>query len=214
VTARALLALLGGLALLPSGEVAAQSRFGWGVAGGLALPSVQREVDASVDKLSGTTVGGWAHVRYAFVEIGGHYLQGSIDNGAGGSTQDLVEGSAFVHFRPVRQAFVGFGPRARSFVEGGATERWLTWEARAGIDAWLFSELLRSSLEVSLAFGGSVSGGNSVGSGAGVEGGIDLHIPRTPLFIGVTYRLDQVAIDGVDRKDTVEQFRFRVGVGP
>jgi len=212
VTARSLVVLLGGLAVLPAGDAAAQSRFGWGIAGGLALPSVQREADASVAKLSGTTFGGWAHIRYAFVEFGAHYLQGSIDDGAGGSAQDLVEGSAFVHVRPVRQAFLGFGPRARSYVEGGATERWLTWEARAGVDAWLFSELLRSSLEVSLALGGNVSGGLAVGSGAGVEGGVDLHIPRTPLFVGVTYRLDQVAIDGLDRRDTVEQFRFRFGI--
>jgi len=214
VTPRSLVVLLGGLALLPAGNAAAQSRLGWGVAGGLAFPSVQHEVDASVAKLSGTTFGGWAHIRYAFVEVGGHYLQGSIDNGAGASAQDLVEGSVFLRIRPVRRAFLGFGPRARSFVEGGATERWLTWEARAGIDAWLFSELLRSSLEVSLAVGGSVSGGSTVGSGSGVEGGLDLRIPRTPLLIGVTYRLDQVSVDGIDRRDTVEQFRFRVGVGP
>jgi len=214
MTARHALLVFAALTALSAGEVTAQSRFGWGIAAGVALPSVQSQVETSVEKYDGTTVGGWGHVRFAFVEIGGHYLQGSIDDAAGDRPQDLVEGSAFLRVRPIHQMFIGLGPRARSFVEGGATERWLTWEASAGLDAWLFPQLLLTSLDVSLALGGNVSGGNTVGSGAGVEGGLALRIPRTPLFVGVTYRLDQVSLDGVGRTDTVQQFRIRVGVGP
>ncbi|MBE0592018.1 MAG: hypothetical protein IH616_06425 [Gemmatimonadales bacterium] len=202
-----------GLGALLAGEAAAQSRFGWGVTGLVALPSLQRDLGTAVEKLSGTTFGGGAHVRYRFVELGLRYLQGSIEDADAARTQDLVEGAISLHVRPIRPLSIGFGPRARSYVEDGGTERWLTWDASLGLDTWLFPRVLRSALEISLAFGGSVSGGSSIASGKGVEGSLDFRIPRTPVLLGVAYRVDQVGLDGDIRTDTVEQFVVRVSVG-
>ena len=198
--------------VLVAAEANAQSRFGFGVSGLIGFPSVQHDVGGVVETLSGTTVGVGAYVRFASVEVGGRYLQGSIDDAGAGRTQDLVEGAAALLVRPVRPLSIGFGPRARSYVEGGGTERWVTWEARVGLDTWLFPRVLRSAIEVSLAVGGSESGGASIAAGKGVEAGLDLRIPRTPLFLGVAYRVDQVRLDGDTRQDTVEQFLLRVGI--
>lgn len=213
MTVRRAALTLAALAALTAGDAAAQSRFGFGAAGMVAFPNVRHEIGTAVETLSGTTFGGGVYVRYAFVEIGGRYLEGSIENAEAGRTQDFVEGAAALLVRPIRPLSVGFGPRARSFIEGGANERWVTWEARVGLDTWLFPRVLRSAIEVSLAFGGSESGGASIAVGKGVEGGLDLWIPRTPLFVGVAYRVDQARLDDDARRDTVEQFLLRVGVG-
>jgi len=201
------------LTALTAGESAAQSRFGFGAAGMVGIPSVRHELGSAVETLSGTTVGGSAFVRFAFLEVGGRYLEGSIENAEAGRSQDIVEGAAVLLVRPIRPLSLGFGPRARSYVEGGGTERWVTWEARVGLDAWLLPRVLRTAIEVSLALGGSESGGASIGAGRGVEGGLDLWIPRTPLFVGVAYRVDQARLDDDTRRDTVEQFLLRIGIG-
>lgn len=204
--------MLATLAALAAGESAAQSRFGFGAAGMVGIPTVRHELGPAVETLSGTTFGGGAFVRFAFVEVGGRYLEGSIENAEAGRTQDIVEGAAVLLVRPIRLLSFGFGPRARSYVEGGGTERWVTWEARVGLDAWLFPRVLRSAIEVSFALGGSESGGASIGAAKGVEGGLELWIPRTPLFLGVAYRVDQARLDDDTRRDTVEQFQLRVGI--
>lgn len=201
------------LAALTAGESAAQSRLGFGAAGMVGIPTVRHDLGSGGETLSGTTVGGTAFVRFAFIEVGGRYLEGSIENAEAGRTQDIVEGAAVLLVRPIRPVSLGFGPRARSYVEGGGTERWVTWEARAGLDAWLLPRVLRSTIEVSLALGGSESGGASIAAGRGIEGGLDLWIPRTPLFVGVAYRVDQARLDDDTRRDTVEQFLLRVGIG-
>ena len=211
-TALALVALVALTAIIAT-EARGQSRFGFGATGMIGFPSVQHDLGTVVETLSGTTFGGDAYVRIAFVELGGRYLQGSIESADADRAQDLVEGNLSLRFRPIRPLSVGFGPRARSFVEGGGTQRWVTWEARVGLDTWLFPRILRSALEVSLALGGSETGGSAVGAGKGVEGSLDLRIPRTPLFLGVAYRVDQVGLDGDVRTDTVEQFLLRVSIG-
>ena len=190
-----------------------QSRFGVGATGMVGFPSVQHDLGAVTEMLSGTTFGGDGYVRLAFVELFGRYLQGSIESPEVDRAQDLIEGALSLRVRPIAPLSVGFGPRARSFVEGGGTQRWVTWEVRAGLDTWLFPRILRSAVEVSFALGGSESGGGSFGAGKAVEGNLEVRIPRTSLYFGVAYRVDQVSADGDARRDTVEQFLLSLGIG-
>jgi hypothetical protein len=212
----ALALLLVGGALVPSGDAVAQSRFQ--VRGLVSVPGVERAQPASTAQLNGTTIGLSGAFRFSFLELAARYMQGSIKQSQGSSSQDLVEGELQIRARPLRAIralrgfWVGFGPHARSYVEGG-TERWLIWEARAGLDAWLLSGSLTASLELALGVAGSVNSGVAFGSASGVEGGVDFRIPRTPLFVGIAYRVDQMSLEGDSRTDTVEHFLFRAGFG-
>ncbi len=212
----ALILLLAGGALVLCRDAAAQSRFR--VRGLVSVPGVERAQAATTAQLSGTTIGLSGAVRLSFLELAARYLQGSIEQSQGSSSQDLVEGELQIRarplgfIRPLRSFWIGIGPHARSYVEGG-TERWLVWEVRGGLDAWLLPGSLSASLELALGLGGSVNSGVAFGSASGVEGGVDFRIPRTPLFLGIAYRVDQMSLEGDTRTDTVEHFLVRAGIG-
>lgn len=204
--------VLAAVVLAPD-RVAAQSRFGGELRGLVSVSALERTQSGIAAELDGTLIGGGAAVRFAFLELRGRYLQGTVEQEGGTTAQDLVDGDLQLRVRPVRFLSIGFGPHARSYVEAG-TERWLVWQARAGLDVWLVPNVVRGALDLALGLGGNVNSGAEFGAGRGVTGGLELRVPGTPIFVGVGYSLDRLSLRDDTRVDTVEQFLVRAGVWP
>ncbi|MDH3457152.1 MAG: hypothetical protein OER90_09955 [Gemmatimonadota bacterium] len=208
-------ALLVALASLThAAGIVAQSRVtgGIGVTGGLV--SVEREIGAVTEELSGTVFGAEGAIRFWRVELSGRYVQGAIDTDPATEAFDFVEGELLLGVRPVRPVLLGFGPHVRSWVEPTGTIRWSHWVVRARIEAPLLAGgLLQSFVEGWYAVSGSVNAPNPFQLGRGLAGGLGLTIPSTPLHIQLAYRVDRGALDTQARIETVEQLSLRVGIG-
>ncbi len=175
--------------------------------------TVNREILATVNQLSGTLFGLEAGVRLSRLELTARYLQGQLESSDGQIESDLVRGGLWLQVRPVDFLGVGIGPQARSYVSDAGTERWLTWVGRLSVDTWLLRPTLRSSFLLSYALGGDVNTGSDFSQGRSLEGWLEARIPRTPLTVAVGYRVEYGSLGGDTGADTLEDFLFGVAVG-
>lgn len=201
------------VSLARSAGVAAQGFSGGiGVTGGLV--SVEREIGAEPESLSGTVFGAEGAIRFWRLELSGRYVQGPIDTDPGTEAFDFVEGELLLGVRPIHPVLVGFGPHVRSWVEPTGTIRWSHWEVRARVEVPLLAGgSLQSFVEGWYAVSGSVNAPNPFQLGRGLAGGVGITIPSTPLHIQLAYRVDRGALDAEARIETVEQLSVRIGVG-
>lgn len=206
----ALPALLLGFAVVPMGASAQSLRAGIGAF--MGFPSVERQA-ADTTSGSGTLIGVEAMAGIGPVEVTGRYAQGAVTGDAADDGRDLVEGEVILRFRPVSMFWLGAGPYARSYVFEIGTERWLTWEARVGFESPLGTDMLRGHLHVAYALGGSAEPGGSLQGARRVEGGIGFRLPRTPVEVGIAYRIEQADIEGDLARDIVEQVILRAKIG-
>jgi len=178
----------------------------------MGFPSVERQATDTTSG-SGTMVGIEAMAGMGLVELAGRYAQGSVTGDAAEDNRDLVEGELILRIRPVQPFWFGAGPYARSYVFEIGTERWLTWEARLGFESPLGTDMLRGHLHVAYALGGNAEPGGSLQGARRVEGGLGFRLPRTPIEVGVAYRIEQADIEGDVATDIVEQLILRARIG-
>jgi hypothetical protein len=199
--------------VLAAGSLQAQSGFRGKVSGFLGLPTVERQ-SADTTGGTGTLVGIEGALGLGPVEVAGRYAQGSVSGDAVEDQRDLVEGELLLRARPLQFLWIGIGPYARSYVfEELGTERWLTWEARVGFEGNLGADALSAHLDVAYALGGSADPGGSLQGARRVEGGLGFRLPRTPLTLGIAYRIEQADIENDLATDIVQQLVLRVTLG-
>ncbi len=196
------------------GALSAQDRSRWGVAGTIGFSNVTQKTTLDTAKLSGAVFGLEAGIRFGRAELRGRYVQGGLEPDGGGQSTDLVEGELMLGVWPVEMLALRFGPRARSYVTTSGTVRWVFWEARARFEANLAkNSSLWSYFEGWYVLSGSVNAAESFGSGRGLEGGVGLLIPSTPVRVRLGYRIDQGALEGGSRTEAIEEVILAVGIG-
>jgi hypothetical protein len=196
---------------LPS-QLTAQSGLRGRLAGVLGFASVERQASDTTSG-NGTAFGVEAMLGFGPAELAGRYTQGSVSGDQADDKRDLVQGDLGLRVRPLSAIWIGIGPSARSYVFEVGTERWFTWEARLGFESALGSDVLRAHLQIAYAFAGRAEPGGSLQGARRVEGGLGLRLPRTPIEIGVAYRLEQADIEADLATDIVEQFVLRAAIG-
>lgn len=198
-----------------AGTARAQERSRFVVGGTVGFSNVTQKTTADTAQLSGTVIGLDAAVRFWRAELRGRYLQGGMELDGGGQSTDLVEGELMLGVWPVEKLALRFGRRARSYVTPSGTVRWLYWEARARFETDLNSDgSLWSYVEGWYALSGSVSSAaDAFGNGVGLEGGVALLIPSTPLRVRLSYRMDQGTLNEDIRTESVEELLLTVGIG-
>jgi hypothetical protein len=204
-----IVALLAVAAAAVPGNAYAQLRFGAHVEGIAAVPRIERRAPNGTLRLNGTAFGIAASVGFGGVGLSLQYLEGPIRTD---TSTTFVQGGAFLTVQPVPFAYLALGARARAFVTDAATDRWLEWQARTGVNSRLLPQL-RSYLSLWYGFAGSVNSGASLSNGRGVSGGLVFQPTGFPLWITAAYSADRSALTGGTRVDVVEEFTFSVGIG-
>jgi hypothetical protein len=200
--------------IVTAGALSAQDRSKWLVAGMFGFSNVTQKTALDTTKASGTLIGLEAGYRFWRAELRGRYSQGGLSPDGGGESIDLVEGELMLGVWPVDMLELQFGPRARSYVTGAGTVRWVFWEVRARFETSLSrNSTLWSYFEGWYVLSGSVNAAGSFGNGRGLEGGIGLMIPSTPLRARLGYRIDQGALQEGSRTEAIEELILAVGIG-
>lgn len=197
-----------------AGALSAQERSKWLVAGTFGFSNVTQKTALDTTKSNGTAIGLEAGFRFWRAELRGRYSQGGVTPDGGGESIDLVEGELMLGVWPVDVLSLRFGPRARSYVTGAGTVRWVFWEVRARFETSLSrSAALLSYFEGWYVLSGSVNAAEPFDNGRGMEGGISLLIPSTPLNVRLAYRIDQGALQEESRTEAIEGLILAVGIG-
>lgn len=201
--------------LIASGRAEAQDRSRLVLGGTLGFSNVTQKTTLDTSKMTGPLVGIDVGIRFWRAELRGRYVQGGLDSDGSGQDTDLVEGELMLGVWPTDVFALKLGPRARSFVTNTGTVRWLFWELRARAEASVSSSRsLRSYIEGWYAFSGDVSSAaDAFGKNLGIEGGLAIAIPSTPLNVRLSYRIDKGTLAEEIRTEAVDQLLLTVGIG-
>lgn len=186
--------------------------------GGFAAHATRQSEGSLTERLTGVTRGfeGRAVLWRFLIEV--RYLEGSLDAATGDTERDIVEGEAFVGFRPVSWLTLKAGRRVRNYSTIDINERWDFWEVRLRAEVALFlpttrSFALHSYLEGWRALSADVNVPASVDNGGGGEGGMMLRLTRIPIWSRIGYRIDRANLGDGTRRETVQQLIFALGIG-
>lgn len=195
------------LALVAAPAAAAQIvQVGVGAGSVRVLP----EAPGGGQRFTGVVGGGEARVQVGPAHLDITYLQGALTGEADGAERDLVEGAVFAGVTPAPWISVRGGPRVRSYVTPTGTLRWVFWEAHLRGGLTIVPELLSTYLEGWWAAGGSVSGASDPGGG-GIEGGLAVRLPSTPLWVRGVYRVERATVASAGGGESLERLMLTVG---
>ncbi len=190
------------LTALCAGSLAAQS-VAWSA--GASVVGVRAQSEGS--RSTGTVLAGLASARFGRFEVEGRYLQGSLQ------ARDLVQGQLAVRYDATSWLAARTEARARAYVAPAGTERWVTWLVGLRVEAPLVSSTVRGDAGLWRALVLSANVGSSDGpSGRGGEAGLTVQLPNRPMWLRLAYAIDQSAIAGAARRETLEEFTLTVGV--
>lgn len=208
-----LLILTLGLSASAYGTAEAQTRLRGAIGPIVATNSVNSDEAGVTTELSGFSAGIQAHGSAGPVFLEARYNEGSIESDDGLAARDLVEGEVILGLNPVRWIRIGLGPHARSFITEGGTQRWLFWEGRFGVQPQLVVPALRGFAEIWRALSSDVDQAGEFDLEQGMQAGILFQPERTPVWISLSYRVDQARLDGESRLETAQQLALSVGFG-
>lgn len=203
------LAIAGAMQLVTSAPSQAQPSLpvSLGVMSGLTFRG--SNTAAGNERTSGLVVGveGTLDLGRAFLDL--QYLQGSLSSGSSSANRDLVEGELLVGYRTTPWLAVKAGLHLRSFVTGGATERWVLWEGRLQGEGELYvpdtqAFSLHSYFEGWMVFSGDASVIDSYDRGLGAEAGLMIRLAQRPIQGRLAYRVDYGKLAAGVREETVE----------
>jgi len=192
----------------------AQARFHWAVGAGVGATRVRTVTGGSPELWTGVTLGGDGRLGSGRVGLEAGYRQGTLspDTGAG-ATQDLAEGRLQLSVRALPWLEILAGPRARAFITPGGTERWLFGEGRVRIDAPLAVPALRTHAEVWAGLSSSLNLATEAPSYRGGAVGVTYQLPRSPVWLRLTYALDRSESRQLGIVETVETLGVSAGIG-
>jgi len=193
--------------------VAAQGPALWA---GATLVGVRAQGDGSLGpaRTAGTVLGGLVTARRGKFELEGRYLQGVLQPQDDASPRrDLVQGQLVLGFRATPWLSAHTGPRARSYITPAGTERWLVWLLGGRVESPIVGTTVRGHVELWRALALSANVGSDVGrTGRGGDAGVTVQPPGGPVWFRLAYGIDQNAVRGAARRETVEEFTLTVGV--
>jgi len=198
--------VLGALTL--AAQLHAQSHWtvSFGAAGARAI--VYSRVTAQT-RLSGSLFSGEAVATRRRFVARLRYGQGHITSDT--TARDVVEGEVLVGYKARPWLHVWLGPRARTFVAPGLSDRrWLLWTGGVSARGEIFPGRVGSFAELWQGLSGSLNRPAWSASGSGVELGLEAKLANRPWSLRLAYRIEQGRVDG-DRRDTVEAFTLTAG---
>jgi hypothetical protein len=165
-------------------------------------------------RTAGTVLGGLVTARLGTFELEGRYLQGALQPQDDVSPRrDLVQGQLVLGYHATPWLSAHTGARARAYVTSAGTERWLVWLLGARVESPIVGTTVRGHVALWRALALSANVGSEVGrSGRGGEAGVTLQLPSRPVWFRLAYGIDQNAVRGAARRETVEEFTLTVGV--
>ncbi len=191
--------VLGALTLTTQLHAQSHWTVSFGAAG--AREIVQSRVTAQT-RLSGSLFSGEAVATRRRFVARLRYGQGHITSDT--AARDLVQGEALVGYQARPWLHVWLGPRARTFVAPGLSDRrWLFWTGGVSARGGIFPGRVESFVELWHSFSGSLNRPASPASGSGVELGLEARLADRPWWLRFAYRIDQGRLDD-GRRDHVE----------
>lgn len=173
--------------------------------GGASLVNVHAASEAGgLAPASGTVLGLTANVRYQRFELGIRYMEGSLQ------TRDMVEGAAALRFATTSWLALQTGAQIRRYETLAGAERWVTWHLGARAEAPIIGASLRGH---AVAWLGSVLSVNvPPGSGTTRGGELGVTFAQGPVWFGLEYGIDQAAVHGATRRETVKTLSITAGL--
>jgi hypothetical protein len=197
---------------LAVGAVRAQAPASLGATMGPAFARVHTPLGTAPGLFSGPAFIAEARAAWGRVIVGVDYLGGRVSPvTTGPAARDLVEGRAFVGVTPWPWLALSVGPQARAYVTDSATVRWVFWQARARVQSPLAGSQLTTYVELWRALSSEVTPATPLGRAQGGEAGLVVHPPRGPLWLRLSYRLDNATVVA-GGSEMVEAISLTVGV--
>ncbi len=190
-----------------------QAQSPWSVSFGAAGAQeiAHSRIGTARERVSGLVFTGEAVVTRSRLVARLRYGQGRVANDTAG--RDVVEGEALLGYKARPWLTVWVGPHARTLVVPGQSDRrWLLWSGRVTARGSLFPERVESFVELWQGLNGNINRPAGSVSGGGAEAGIELQLPRRPLWGRLAYRIEQGR--GGGRRETVEAITLTVGYVP
>jgi hypothetical protein len=163
---------------------------------------------------AGTVLGGVVIAQRGPFELEGRYVQGVLQPQDDVSPRrDFVQGQLVLGYRAAPWLSAQAGPRARSYITTAGTERWLVWLLGVRVESPIVGTTVRGHVALWRALALSANVGSDAGrSGRGGDAGVTLQLPSRPVWFRLAYGIDQNAVQGAARRETVEEFTLTVGV--
>jgi len=189
-------------ALTVTAQLRAQSRWTVSLAAGAASEIVHSRFGAAQMRLTGSLLGGEAVVSRGRLAARLRYGQGRVSSDT--AARDVVQGDLLVGYAARPWLQVWLGPRARTFVTSGLSDRrWLFWTGGLSARGGIFPGRVDSFAELWQGFSGTLNRPAASASGRGVELGLEAIVPKRPLRLRLSYLVEQGRLDD-GRRDTVE----------
>jgi len=196
-------------ALTVTAQLRAQSHWSVSLAAGAAREIVHSRFGAAQMRLTGSLLGGEAVVTRGRLVARLRYGQGRVSSDTAG--RDVVQGDLLVGYAARSWLQVWLGPRARTFVTAGLSDRrWLFWTGGLSARGGIFPGRVDSFAELWQGFSGTLNRPAASASGRGVELGLEATLPKRPVRLRLSYRVEQGRLDD-GRRDTVEGFALTAG---
>lgn len=164
--------------------------------------------------VSGVALGASGAVELGRVALTLGYWQGRLDAATGGSQkQDVIDGYALLGVRATSWLGVKAGAEARSYVTPAGTEHWVFWQARLRAERTIVNPSVRGHLEIWRALSTEVNTQVTVDRAQGGEVGVTILRALGPLWVRMSYGIDDVRVVESARRQTLEALAFSVGYG-
>ena len=148
-----------------------------------------------------------------FLVANAFYAQGTLTPQGTFAARDYVEGRLLGGIRIIKSLSVTAGPHARSYVLSSGTRRRLFWELRGTLESPVITTLASARLDIWTAVVGSSNIDESLDHARGGEAALTVHIPRSPVWGRLGYRVEHAQFDAAARAETIEGLVFTIGVG-
>jgi hypothetical protein len=201
-------------ALAPVGTARAQVTPRAGVYGGGMSLRIRNELNGRVEELTNQVMVADLLGAAGPVVVEAQYAEGRLSPRTSlTAASNFVEGRVLAGVRPIKFLTIKGGPHARAAVLPSGTRRRLFWELHAAADAPLAGEIAGAHLEFWGALVGASNVHEKLDDARGGEAALMLHLPRSPAWGKLGFRVERARFDGGVRSETVESLVLAVGLG-
>lgn len=192
-------------------EVVAQT-FHATVGGSVVSVRVRSRLPGNTRAWNGAAFGGEGSLGVGRVLLAASYWQGTVNpDGGTEPSRDLVEGSAMLGVRLLNGLTLAGGPRARTYLFAGGTQRWLFWELRARAAGRFIGSAVSGHAELWRALSSDVNVLERLDHAQGGEAGMTVHVSRL-VEARLAYRIDHAVLGGGSRVETVDGLVVGLGL--
>jgi hypothetical protein len=200
-------------AVLGAAPLAAQVSPRLGFFGGAMAIRVRDAANNRVQTLTSNVPSAEVTLSAGRLLLEGNYAQGGLTPQGTATPRDFVEGKVLAGVRVIPPLALKAGPHARSYVLPGGTRRRLFWELRAGLETPVAGEVAAAKLELWAAVAGRSNINERMDHARGGEAALIIHVPRSPVWGKLAYRLERAQFDAASRSETLECLSFTLGIG-